>query len=60
MVAAAEPIATPTMVPLTPKIDAMTAAITAPAVEARIWRMAELHASAVESPTRGSTARAMN
>ncbi len=38
MVAAADPIATPTMVPLTPKVDAMTAAITAPAVEARIWR----------------------
>ena len=36
MVAAAEPMATPTMVPLTPKVDAMTAAITAPAAEARI------------------------
>ncbi len=36
MVAAAEPMATPTIVPLTPKLDAMTAAITAPAVEARI------------------------
>ena len=35
-VAAAEPMATPTMVPLTPKIDAMTAAMTAPAAEARI------------------------
>ncbi len=35
-VAAAEPIATPTMVPLTPKADAMTAAMTAPAAEARI------------------------
>ena len=39
MVAAADPMATPTMVPLTPKIDAMIAAITAPAAEARIWRM---------------------
>jgi hypothetical protein len=38
-VAAAEPTATPMMVPLTPKVDAMTAAITAPAVEARICRM---------------------
>ena len=38
MVAAAEPIATPTMVPLTPKVEAITAAITAPAAEARIWR----------------------
>ncbi len=35
-VAAAEPIATPTMVPLTPKADAMTAAMTAPAAEAMI------------------------
>jgi len=39
MVAAAEPMATPTIVPFTPKVDAMTAAITAPAVEARIWRI---------------------
>jgi hypothetical protein len=38
MVAAAEPMATPMMVPLTPKVDAMSAAITAPAVEARICR----------------------
>ncbi len=38
MVAAADPMATPTIVPLTPKIDAMEAAITAPAAEARIWR----------------------
>jgi hypothetical protein len=38
IVAAAEPMATPTIVPLTPKVDAMIAAITAPAVEARIWR----------------------
>lgn len=36
MVAAADPIATPTMVPLTPKADAMTAAMTAPAAEAMI------------------------
>ena len=39
MVAAADPMATPTMVPLTPKVDATTAAMTAPAVEARIWRI---------------------
>lgn len=39
MVAAAEPMATPTIVPFTPKTDAMTAAQTAPAVEARIWRI---------------------
>ena len=39
MVAAAEPMATPTIVPFTPKTDAMTAAHTAPAVEARIWRI---------------------
>jgi len=38
MVAAADPMATPTIVPLTPKVEAMTAAITAPPVEARIWR----------------------
>ncbi len=38
IVAAAEPMATPTMVPLTPNTDAMIAAITAPAVEARICR----------------------
>jgi hypothetical protein len=38
MVAAAEPMATPMMVPLTPKVDATMAAMTAPAVEARIWR----------------------
>ena len=38
MVAAAEPMATPMIVPLTPKTDAMRAAITAPAAEARIWR----------------------
>ena len=37
-VAAADPMATPMIVPLTPKIDAMIAAITAPAAEARIWR----------------------
>jgi hypothetical protein len=36
VVAAIEPMATPMMVPLTPKLDAMTAAITAPAAEARI------------------------
>jgi len=38
IVAAADPMATPTMVPLTPKVDATTAAMTAPAVEARICR----------------------
>ena len=37
-VAAMEPIATPTIVPVTPKLDAMSAAITAPAAEARICR----------------------
>jgi hypothetical protein len=39
MVAAAEPIATPTIVPFTPKTERMMAAHTAPAVEARIWRI---------------------
>jgi hypothetical protein len=39
MVAAAEPMATPTIVPFTPKTDKITAATTAPAVEARIWRI---------------------
>jgi hypothetical protein len=38
IVAAADPMATPMIVPLTPKVDATTAAMTAPAVEARIWR----------------------
>ncbi len=38
IVAAAEPMATPTMVPFTPKADAITAARTAPTTEARIWR----------------------
>jgi hypothetical protein len=38
VVAAMEPMATPTMVPLTPKMDAMTADNTAPAAEARICR----------------------
>jgi hypothetical protein len=37
-VAAMEPMATPTIVPVTPKLDAMSAAITAPAAEARICR----------------------
>ena len=37
-VATADPMATPMIVPLTPKTDAMIAAITAPAAEARIWR----------------------
>jgi hypothetical protein len=52
MVAAAEPMATPTMVPLTPKSDAMTAAHTAPAVEARIWRI-ENFTQGVSSRPRG-------
>jgi hypothetical protein len=39
MVAAAEPMATPKIVPFTPKSEAMMAAHTAPAVEARIWRI---------------------
>ena len=38
VVATAAPMATPTTVPFTPKVDAMTAAITAPTDEARIWR----------------------
>ena len=38
IVAAADPMATPTMVPLTPKTEAMSAARTAPATEARICR----------------------
>jgi hypothetical protein len=38
VVAATEPMATPMMVPSTPKKDRMTAANTAPAAEARIWR----------------------
>ena len=53
MVAAAEPMATPTMVPLTPKTDAMTAAHTAPAVEARIWRI-ENFTQGVSSRPRGA------
>jgi hypothetical protein len=39
MVAAAEPMATPMIVPFTPKTDKITAATTAPPVEARIWRI---------------------
>ena len=38
IVAAAEPMATPMIVPLTPKLDAISAAITAPMAEARICR----------------------
>jgi hypothetical protein len=38
VVAATEPMATPTMVPLTPKTDATTAESTAPPAEARICR----------------------
>ncbi len=50
MVAAADPMATPTMVPLTPKTDAMTAAHTAPAVEARIWRIENFTQSVSSRP----------
>ena len=39
IVAATEPMATPTTVPLTPKADAIRAARTAPTAEARIWRI---------------------
>lgn len=52
MVAAAEPMATPTIVPLTPKVDATMAAMTAPAVEARIWRN-ENFTTGVSSRPRG-------
>lgn len=38
MVAAMEPMATPMIVPATPKLDAIRAATTAPAAEARICR----------------------
>jgi hypothetical protein len=38
IVATPDPIATPMIVPLTPKVDAISAARTAPAAEARIWR----------------------
>jgi hypothetical protein len=38
MVATMDPMATPMMVPFTPKTEAMTADNTAPAAEARIWR----------------------
>jgi hypothetical protein len=44
---------------LTPKVDAMTAAITAPAVEARIWRN-ENFTRAGQSPGTGTTTWAMN
>jgi len=37
MVATTDPIATPMIVPLTPKDDAISAASTAPAADARIW-----------------------
>ena len=60
VVAAAEPMATPTMVPLTPKPDAMTAASTAPAAEARIWRSENFTAGCVSRRATGATARAMN
>jgi hypothetical protein len=53
MVAAAEPMATPTIVPFTPKTDAMRAAHTAPAVEARIWRI-ENFTHRVSSRPRGA------
>ena len=38
MVAAMEPMATPMIVPVTQKLDAISAATTAPAAEARICR----------------------
>ena len=38
MVAAAEPMATPMIVPVTPKLDAMSAASTAPMAEPMICR----------------------
>ena len=53
MVAAAEPMATPTIVPLTPKMDAMTAAATAPAVEARIWRIENFTPGVSSRPREG-------
>ena len=56
MVAAADPMATPTIVPLTPKVDATTAAMTAPAVEARIWRI-ENFTPGLSSRPRGARRR---
>jgi hypothetical protein len=38
IVATTDPIATPIIVPLTPNVDAISAARTAPTAEARIWR----------------------
>ena len=57
MVAAAEPMATPTIVPLTPKVEntMIRPAITAPAVEAGCYSNRELHARGVSSRARGST-----
>jgi hypothetical protein len=46
IVAAAEPIATPTTVPFTPKAEAISAARTAPAAEARICRIENFTAEA--------------
>lgn len=65
-VAAMEPIATPMIVPVTPKLDAMSAAITAPAAEARICRTEnftpteETNAYEVGSSVAGSMALATN
>lgn len=56
IVAAADPIATPMIVPLTPKVDATRAAMTAPAVEARIWRN-ENFTPRVSSRPRGARRR---
>ena len=60
VVAAAEPMATPMMVPFTPKADAISAASTAPAAEARIWRSENFMGGCGQSPGTGVTERAMN
>ncbi len=52
VVATAAPMATPTMVPVTPKLDAMSAAITAPSDEARIWRSENLARGRARRPGR--------
>ena len=45
-------MATPMIVPLTPKVDAMTAAMTAPTAEARIWRTENFTAGVEDRPPR--------
>ena len=55
-VATADPMATPMIVPLTPKTDAMTAAITAPVAEARIWRTENFTPGYLVAPGRHSGA----